>query len=212
MKQSKGLWFPDRDEHFSELMSEDQQYQSVQLDAACSFMKDRKIFIDIGAHVGIWTRMAMQRGFKLFMAIEPHPLNFECLTKNTEGLNGIITNMAVGTSDFVELTEHKANNTGAVSTKPADKGIKCLNFNKESPIDFDKLIAEHNIQKNECLIKIDVEGSELDVVKAMRPVIMKLKPAMVVEQKLDTDAVNYLCDLGMDVKGRMTKDVILSWE
>jgi FkbM family methyltransferase len=74
MKQIKGIWFPDSDTH----------YQKMQFDTAMKYIKpeDRWVFIDVGAHVGLWLRMAQKAGFKEFLCFEPNEENFDCLRRN----------------------------------------------------------------------------------------------------------------------------------
>lgn len=211
MKQINGIWFPDDDEHFSEHIADNGDYQSLQFDAACSFMKGRKLFIDIGAHVGLWTLMATRAGFGYFISYEPNNSTFECLKKNVEGLRGMITESAVGTHDMVEVIEDHKGNTGAVSTRKSREGVKCLSLDKSFPIDVDAFIKENNVSPNECLMKIDTEGSELDVIRSSEKIIKLLKPTIIVEQKEILDATNLLCEFGMTVRGRINKDVILTW-
>ena len=74
------------------------------------------------------------------------------------------------------------------------------------------ILAElQEYKPNKCLMKIDVEGSEEDVIIAMSDIIKKIKPVIVCEQKEDLNAVHLLERYGMDIMGRINKDVILKW-
>ncbi|HSW48905.1 MAG TPA: hypothetical protein VLH09_01965 [Bryobacteraceae bacterium] len=43
------------------------------------------IVLDCGANVGVFTREALKRGARLVVAIEPAPVNIECLRRNLAG-------------------------------------------------------------------------------------------------------------------------------
>src|SRR5689334_25347188 len=40
------------------------------------------VVLDCGAHVGVFTHFALQRGASKVVAIEPDPVNLECLRRN----------------------------------------------------------------------------------------------------------------------------------
>lgn len=86
MKLIKGIHFPDSDTHFENLVNDQGHYQKKQFDAAMRHIKpeDRGLFIDVGAHVGLWSMMAIKEGFKNFLCFEPNDILRECLRKNLE--------------------------------------------------------------------------------------------------------------------------------
>src|SRR5208283_2488621 len=59
-------------------------------------IKDKTV-IDIGAHIGSFTRLALRMGAKKVIAVEASPMNYEYLIRNTKEYKNCITiNAAVG--------------------------------------------------------------------------------------------------------------------
>lgn len=229
MKQIKGIWFPDSDTHFETAIDGDGNYQKEQFQAVLKYIKpeDRGLFIDVGAHVGLWSRMAMRNGFRKFICFEPDPENFECLLENFEIVkrkNRLLYEFAL--SDEVkmyDMKDEKSDNSGAKILEEVEFSeeatqifdvLACLSpseyrMNTFEGIDFESL-------KGKILIKIDVQGYEAKVVRGMTNFIKEYKPIIIVEQmynqKQDLEATEYLQSLGMKVLETIHKEVILGYD
>ena len=76
MKQTLGIWLPDSDKHFAvqiagnPLVAGKGTYQWKKYVAALSHVKDRGHAVDVGAHVGLWSRL-MAMDFERVTAFEP---------------------------------------------------------------------------------------------------------------------------------------------
>ena len=81
MKYQKGIWIPedDNEKSWSEGY-ESRQYKKLNLSG--------KLCLDIGAHVGIWTKR-LSRDFDDVICFEPLPKHIDCHKKNCEGLNNV---------------------------------------------------------------------------------------------------------------------------
>ena len=65
MKNVKGIWLPDHEEHLLMFAkSEGWSYQKHKLDATINFVKKFDVCIDIGGHCGLWS-MHLVKLFKL---------------------------------------------------------------------------------------------------------------------------------------------------
>jgi FkbM family methyltransferase len=126
------------------------------------------VVIDIGAHVGFYTRLfarlAGPQG-RVF-AFEPHPANFELLTKNIRRKNfGNVTLVpkAVGDRDgeaaFYDTGLSMGHSLLSVKPHSGQFSVKTTSL--------DTFARETNLRDAD-LIKIDVEGGELEVLQGMK--------------------------------------------
>jgi FkbM family methyltransferase len=131
---------------------------------------DGAIFLDIGANIGFYTIYALRHGgFTHAIAFEPHPTTFDRLKKNIHlnALNERTTLKHIAASDqtaTLSLSE-KSWHTDANSLEHADTGTS-VNITAQ-PLDT---IAEIEPEKI-SLIKIDVEGHELNTLRGMQDVL-----------------------------------------
>lgn len=120
--------------------------------------------IDLGGNVGLFALRAAGMSERV-LSFEPMPENFERLKTNTGGLASVEThNRAVGATDgtLTLYAAATARGTGRFSAQPQkeihDAGAK---FDVEC-VSLDTLFARHAIGTCD-LLKIDIEGSEYDV-------------------------------------------------
>ncbi|MFP9059021.1 FkbM family methyltransferase [Natrialbaceae archaeon A-chndr2] len=126
---------------------------------------DEDVFYDIGANVGLYSCFAGSKSPEgSVYSFEPHPVNVDALKKNLQlnDVDGTIFQMALsdeeGTFELSSegseagLGEHSLNTTQSESTVSVT--VRQL----------DSLRTEHDIPVP-TIIKIDVEGAELDVLK-----------------------------------------------
>lgn len=208
MKFVKNTWLPDNDTHFEKFIDDEGNYQKEQFDCAVKYIKpeNRELFIDVGAHVGLWSRMALKAGFKQIIAFEPNKNNYECLQKNITNKKHLLCNFGLSDkNEHVEFGNPQNDNSGANAIKGEGK---------TKLYKFDDLML-NNFIINEILIKIDVQSYEDKVVRGMTNFIKQYKPIIIVEQwldgKEDLRATKYCLSLGMKVLEKIKKEVILRW-
>lgn len=214
MKCVQGIWLPDGDEHFSGHLEREVAatgaagYQTRKWVAALEFCKHRGHAVDIGAHVGLWTR-PMAKAFARVTAYEPMPELAACWRLNTDGLGNVdLREGALGAAWGRIGMAAPAPNSGNAHVDPSSDirvPIDTLDNQALGLVDF---------------IKIDVEGFELDVVKGGEGTIRTSRPVMVVEQKpghgaryghSDTAAVDLLQSWGATVAWVRAGDYCLVW-
>lgn len=152
-------------------------YESRYVDFFCSVIKGGDVVIDVGAYIGYFSLLAAKivgdDGFVYLF--EPIPQNFQRILKNLEvNQANNVKAYNLGLSDREEILsfsvpwEIPAESSLAgswVELKSNAKLTKDLIEAKLVPLDqFCKNIGLHKID----VIKVDVEGSELKVLKGMR--------------------------------------------
>lgn len=203
MKYINGVFWPEQEEH---LTSVGLGYQEEIRSLAMSVVhpSKRKLAIDIGAHVGIAT-LHFAANFDRIIAYEPIPETFECLQKNTEGLNVELRNVALAdTSTTIGFNLHHGN-TGY--TEPDTNGTGFVT----SFLDAEQIPCTCG------LVKIDVEGFESLVIKGGEAFFKNHKPVVILEAKgIGYDAKNpveplrLLCSYGYGIATAIGNDYLLA--
>jgi FkbM family methyltransferase len=218
VKQVAGIFIPDSDQHFVKMLANSPRvdgkgtYQLQKYQAAMTFVPAdrRRMALDVGGHVGLWSRV-MAKHFGQVLAFEPLPPHIECFRANVTAHNVDLLETAVG-REVAQITIHMPfDNTGHAHVR-GDGGYSVPVI----PLDA----VGHNLLDETDFIKVDVEGFELDVVLGAERVIRTCKPVMIVEQKPGNaevqgkgqwDAVNLLKSWGMVEKQVMAGDHIMAW-
>lgn len=142
------------------------------------------VFIDVGAHVGYFTLLASRRVGPAgrVLSIEPNPIALKQLTQNVERSlrqNVLIRHVACGESQgLVNIHLHTESNSSMASLSAANATggtvfeVACTTL--------DHLCQEHALPRA-TLIKIDVEGAELLVLRGMNRILRDLRPVIVLE-------------------------------
>lgn len=214
MKQIHGIWLPESDMHFIDHIHKNGDYQRDTFQAAMKYVAEPKIFYDIGAHVGLWSMMALKQGFEQIYAYEPNPITFKCLGANLSHYENInLHNCGVSQFDGGrKLIRESPENSGAVKLIPSisiEDGVECITLNHDN---LHQLIAAYNIKACESFVKIDTEGMEAECVLGMDKILYALRPVVCVEQRTNHDALDILQKMGMQIVQQIRKDYILTWK
>jgi len=142
------------------------------------------VFIDIGANLGIYT-IFMARKLKnkgTVISIEPEPHTVKLLKQNV-AINGLKNVIIVGKAcsskngkDILYLEGTKYSG-GLHSLKKYSHHVNKTTIDVEK---LDSIISRLKIKRVD-LIKIDTEGTELDVLKGAQKVFKKYKPKIICE-------------------------------
>ncbi len=175
-------------------------YEGEELSLIFDFLKPlHDIFkdglaLDIGANIGNHS-VFFDRYFKSIFAFEPNPSTYSLLKFNSSFSNSIAAfDYGLGDISGKYSLYEDSENFGASSIGHNDaEGIKV----EIKRLDDD--VLEFN---NLCLVKIDVEGFESNVVRGGRETIAKYQPVILIEQrksdfeKGEPDAIKLLRDMG----------------
>lgn len=152
---------------------------------------DSAVILDIGANFGylslVWAQTVSANG--KIISFEPNPNVFRSLSKSitTNNLNRIVLpkNLAVGKQDgSIELF---LSSTTSNVEKSEDQSNKSTVVNMVAIDNF-----MENIYQYHCdLIKIDVDGIELDILNGASGFIEKCGPIVIVETNNDPNILDY---------------------
>ena len=133
-----------------------------------------KIFIDIGAFIERYS-ILLSKNFEKIIAIEPIPRNYKNLVLNLR-INKIENVIPLKIACYNKELELYFQDTGPTSKIVKNSKLKV----KAKPLD--QIIKELGIKPEEIdLIKIDVEGAELEVLEGMKEILEKGRPILVIE-------------------------------
>jgi|GEM_PF-727921 len=170
------------------------------------------VVIDVGANIGYFTIYASRKVGKdgLVIALEPMDEAYDCLMKNLR-LNRISNvkafKLALWSSETtLKLYRTKGYFTSAISKVDVFKNLihqKKLNLIKKyeiKTVKLDDLIKNINLSKVDW-IKIDVDGSEYEVILGSMNTLKRFKPKLIIEihdQKVGNKILKILKDLGYE--------------
>ncbi|NDG28525.1 FkbM family methyltransferase [bacterium] len=212
MKQHFGLYFPEYDTHFPRMLEKSLnkdnvlRYQWRQRDHAINICHNKRICIDIGANVGLWSCDLVYK-FEQVIAFEPVEEFRECFRRNVKKNNYIIHPVALGkTESFINMNITEGN-TGHSHVDLSSLGQGNI------PL---RTLDSFNLL-NVDLIKIDVEGYEEEILLGAMNTIKINKPVLVVEQQhheykndmINKPAIKILESWGYMVQAQYNKDWIL---
>lgn len=197
MKQVGEFWLPDDDRHF-EPYARCGSYQSKQLDAALDKVKRFDLALDIGAHVGFFSRR-LAGEFKSVIAFEPQRENLACLALNCPP-NVTFVGCALGVQPGQgRMEKPKEDNSGSWEMR---SGLGTVIM----PLDAFELAPD--------FVKIDVQGFEERVLEGAKQTLLKYKPVVLIEQNETNvnSAVNMLLNWGWSVAAKVNRDCVMVCE
>jgi len=144
-------------------------------------LKPGDLFIDVGAHWGIMSLQAVSRwpGQVRALACEPAPHNLEQLRRNVDGNN---------LSQQIEIIP------AAISDRPGHGALRPESTMGHSLVRLDQgqidvqtvddiLAARPDLAERRVMVKIDVEGSEIEVIDGMSQLLASGRVAVVIWEK-----------------------------
>ncbi len=197
---------PEKDRHFRRYVDKG-YYQRSALCVAMSRVCKWHNAVDVGGHVGFMAN-DMAKFFEHVYSFEPQPDNFACLEQNKVE-NVTAYNVALGARDgkagLFNPSEH--NSGGWVMGEGDSVEVRMLD--------------SFNLQ-HVGLIKIDVQGNEMGVLRGAVETLRRWKPAVMVEiphdqvkdlveRRIAPEAVGFLQKLGAELVYLVKEDAILSW-
>lgn len=144
-------------------------------------LKEGDIVLDLGSYCGstVWGfSKAVGESGKVY-GFEPDPINFEVFCKNIEYhqlSNVVAINRGVWSFSGNLLFQGEGNMGSGISKVQS----RAANLLKVPVISLDDFCEEFDIRKIDY-IKIDIEGAEIEVLKASSNILKKYKPRLIIE-------------------------------
>jgi len=187
-----------------------------------SLIKDRGIrtFIDVGANIGTFSlRIAKKFCGISVIAIEPEPTNAYLLRIATKinRLNNLLVIEGAAWHEEVELilrvSEDPATHT-VLSTHPL-KERRIIGALKVKGVTIDSIVRSYSL-KEPILLKVDVEGAEISVIRGARELLRDYEAVIYVEPHLkehkNVDSCNCaLCKELIDVSCKRINSEFNVW-
>lgn len=168
-------WAPDKDDSLFTVLAE------LELDlyevAGLGSCRDA-VVLDGGAHLGLYTRKALETGARLVVAIEPGARQMGSIQRNfgPEIAAGRVLPYEKGLWDAEgRLVLHANDDTASSSLTFAGPG----DASTVAVTTIDRLVAELNLPRVD-LIKLDIEGSEQQALAGARETLARFKPRLVI--------------------------------
>lgn len=219
-KQWRGWTFPSAEKHLPEWMHRNGDvrfgrptYQAHKYDSALAYCRHRRVAIDIGANIGLWSWL-IAKDFEQLHAFEPVPLYAECWRANVAGSGVHLHQLALGdkpgTANMVNMTE------GSYGDTTVDVGQVGVLVGEAVEVRTLDSYCFNDVD----LIKCDNEGYEYFVMQGAAKTIERCRPAIIVEQKRghgaafgidDLAAVKFLSSLGMQIQNVIAGDYVMAF-
>lgn len=183
-------------------------YQFHKLTTALSYVQNFRTALDIGCHVGLWSRHLASR-FQQVQGFEPVADHRACFALNVLASNVLVHAMALGEeAGFVSMKSDPHSSGDTIVNGPGDIPMMRLDDVLPDIADVD-------------FCKLDLEGHELYALRGAEKLLLRNKPVIVVEQKpgkgrqfglSDTAACDYLRSLGATQVREIGGDYFFVWK
>ena len=163
-------------------------FENVELDWAASILAPGSVLVDIGANIGAFCINVLRRSDGVSaLAVEPVGRTYRSLGANVtrNELSSRITAIraAVGEAEGDVLITSGLNAANHIVPRVRAKASAAEASAAEEHVrqaSLDILVADHELQRVD-LLKVDVEGFELSVLKGARETLRQFRPAVLLE-------------------------------
>jgi FkbM family methyltransferase len=174
------------------------------ISAAIDACSDHDVAIDVGAHIGVWSRPLSER-FNRVEAFEPNAEMRDYFAKNVTATNVVLHPFALGASKCEKRLVDEGNSGQCY----LDDGVGV------TVLPLDSLKQAGKIS----LIKIDTEGMDIEVIRGAEATIKRHKPVVVIEENICARRYGFavgearllLESFGMKVHKKIGCDAVMTW-
>ncbi|MBB5703759.1 FkbM family methyltransferase [Ochrobactrum daejeonense] len=188
------IYLPDKDVDYIQgfIFNKRLPYERDMLVSMCSHLQKGDVVLDIGANVGNHTLYLAGIGGARVMAYEPNPHLADAIRRSVQlsGLGNAVTVRNIGLGKV-------AGHAHFEKDIPENLGAQKLDIG-EGELQVERL-DDQDIPSPVKIIKIDVEGMELDVLEGGRELILRDKPILYIESATEANyrqISTYLAELG----------------
>jgi len=176
-----------------------EQLKTLKVVLRRKYVKDWSVAIDGGANKGLWTEVMAKR-FDLVHAFEPNPISFATLKQRTINLPNVICHEVALLNGVFRVTlesHHKRNALTSCRAFAAEDGDAI-----SMPIDALGL-------KTCGLIKLDLEGGEVEALEGARKTIKRCRPVLIIEENKPIPGLQFGENCKYEVVMKRGIDVVL---
>jgi FkbM family methyltransferase len=143
------------------------------------FVRSGDVVLDCGANVGVFTRVALNKGAKTVVAIEPAPENIEALKRN------FAPEIAAGRVIVYEKGVWDKDDWLTLHVDPHNSAADSVIIHREGGVEgarvplttIDKLVDELKLERVD-FVKMDIEGAEQRAIVGAKTTIGKWHPRL----------------------------------
>lgn len=167
----------------------------------------RAVALDGGAHVGSWSVHILHH-FETLIAFEPMPQNMECLVRNLSRFQASRVMLYE-----CALSDHH----GTRIMVPIGRKSYTWRVNDVTDNEYAQIVSCTTIDRLQLpvldFIKLDLEGHEYQALMGAKETLLRCKPVVVIEEKLDPEyrATQLLTELGMRFATAHKHDRLFTW-
>lgn len=166
-----GFYIPDGDLPKHHIAESVVQHDAILNQKVLEYTSSRRHMVDVGGNVGRWS-VDFAKHFEKVSAFEPAPYHIDCFEKNCASYDNIVL-YPYGLSNTnkkgnLEVTvEQHLGSTRVIPDPAGDIELKTLDDHEFEDVD---------------VLKVDVEGLEIDVLQGAKDTIARCKPIIVIER------------------------------
>ena len=160
-------------------LNKTKEFEKEEIEIASRYIKNDSIILDIGANIGLHSlRFSYMAKEGLVFAFEPQPRTFAILVNNIfqNNLKNVFP-LNIAIAETPEISDFFVMSDNAYSSLIDTKRKQLLEQIRVLCVSIDKLFDNIKID----FVKIDVEGTELDVLYSMKKIISHYKPIIFCE-------------------------------
>ena len=171
------FWGTERDGRELDLLTLEQAVGDIYEQRAVS-VHDSDVVIDVGAHLGTFTRIALHRGARVVVAVEPDPVNAVCFSRTfaseiADGRVRLVEAAAWHSSGSLNFEIGNASQTGRVAGSGSGRAVVVR------AVKLDDMADELKLGRVD-FIKMDIEGAERHALAGARRLLAAHKPRLAI--------------------------------
>lgn len=171
------FWGTEKDGRELDLLTLEQAVGDIYEQGPVS-IHDSDVVIDVGAHLGTFTRIALRHGARLVVAVEPDPVNAVCFERTfapeiAAGRVRLVQAAAWHSPGLLTFEVGGASQTGHVADSQSARGVAVR------AVTLDAMAEELKLDRVD-FIKMDIEGAERHALAGARRILATHKPRLAI--------------------------------
>lgn len=171
------FWGTEKDGRELDLLTLEQAVGDIYEQGAVS-VRDSDVVIDVGAHLGTFTRIALRHGARLVVAVEPDPVNAVCFARTfapeiAAGRVRLVQAAAWHSPGSLTFEVGGASQTGHVAESQSARGVAVR------AVTLDGMVEDLRLDRVD-FIKMDIEGAERHALAGARGILAAHKPRLAI--------------------------------